>query len=65
VFGSLRSAGAGSRIVIGIIVGVVYFLINRTLENSGEVYGLSPFLVAWSPAMLLVVATTLGIARVR
>lgn len=65
VFGPLRSAGAGSRTVIGIIVGVVYFLINRTLENSGDVYGLNPLLVAWAPAALLAVVTGVAIVRVR
>jgi lipopolysaccharide export system permease protein len=65
VFGPLRSAGAGSRTVIGIIVGVVYFLVNRTLENSGDVYGFDPLLVAWAPAALLALVTGIAIARVR
>ena len=65
VFGPLRTAGAGSRTVIGIIVGVVYFLVNRTLENSGDVYGLNPLLVAWAPAALLAAVTGVAIARVR
>ena len=65
VFGPLRSAGAGSRTVIGIVIGVVYFLINRTLENSGDVYGLDPLLVAWAPAALLAAATLIAIVRAR
>jgi lipopolysaccharide export system permease protein len=65
VFGPLRSAGAGSRTAIGIGIGVVYFLINRTLENSGDVYGLNPLLVAWAPAALLAVFTSAAILRVR
>ena len=65
VFGPLRSAGAGSRTVIGIAVGLVYFLINRTLENSGDVYGLDPLLVAWGPVALLAALTAVAIARVR
>ncbi len=65
VFGPLRSAGAGSRTAIGVMVGVVYFLINRTLENSGDVYGLDPLLVAWAPAALLAFVTGVAIARVR
>ena len=65
VFGPLRSSGAGSRTVIGIIVGVVYFLINRTLENSGDVYGLHPLLVAWAPAALLAFVTGVAIVRAR
>jgi lipopolysaccharide export system permease protein len=65
VFGPLRSSGAGSRAAIGIVVGVVYFLINRTLENSGDVYGLNPLLVAWGPVVALAAVTTAAIARVR
>ncbi|MBS0373383.1 MAG: LPS export ABC transporter permease LptG [Proteobacteria bacterium] len=65
VFGPLRAAGAGSRTVIGIIIGVVYFLVNRTLENSGDVYGLEPLIVAWAPAALLALITGVAIARVR
>ena len=65
VFGPLRSAGAGSRTVIGIVIGVVYFLINRMLESSGDVYGLQPLVVAWAPAALLLLATVVAIARAR
>ena len=65
VFGPLRSAGAGSRTVVGIVVGVAYFLVNRTLESSGDVYGLDPLLVAWAPAAGLAVVTVLALARVR
>ena len=65
VFGPLRSAGAGSRTVVGIVIGVAYFLVNRTLENSGDVYRLDPLLVAWAPAATLAAITALAIARVR
>jgi lipopolysaccharide export system permease protein len=65
VFGPLRSAGAGSRTVIGIVIGVVYFLINRMLESSGDVYGLDPLVVAWAPAALLAFATAVAIVRAR
>lgn len=65
VFGPLRSSGAGSRAAIGIVIGIVYFLINRTLENSGDVYGLDPLLVAWGPVAGLALVTAAAIARVR
>ena len=65
VFGPLRSTGAGGRTVIGIGIGVIYFLINRTLENSGDVYGLDPLLVAWGPIAALGVVTVVAIARIR
>lgn len=65
VLGPLRSSGAGSRTVIGILIGVVYFLVNRTLENSGEVYDLSPVVVGWVPFAALALITGALIARVR
>jgi len=65
VFGPLRASGAGSRTLIGILVGVAYFLINRTLENSGQVYGLSPLLIAWAPFGVLTTVTLVAIRRTR
>ncbi len=53
-FGPLRSAGAGSRTVLGIMAGVLFMLLTQTLENSGQVYGLNPLLVAWGPTLLLI-----------
>ena len=53
-FGPLRSAGAGSRTVLGIMAGVLYMLLTQTLENSGQVYGIDPLLVAWGPPLAAV-----------
>jgi lipopolysaccharide export system permease protein len=64
-FGPLRSAGAGARTIIGILVGVLFVLLTQTLENSGQVYGLDPLLVAWGPTALLFVVATVAIWRVR
>lgn len=65
VFGPLRSSGAGARMAIGIGIGIFYVLVNRTLENSGDVYGLSPLLVAWAPLLALSAITGIAIARTR
>jgi lipopolysaccharide export system permease protein len=65
VFGPLRSSGAGSRMAIGIGIGILYVLVNRMLENSGDVYGLSPLLVGWAPLAALLVITTTAVARTR
>jgi len=64
-FGPLRSAGAGARTVLGIMAGVLFVLITQTLENSGQVYGLNPLLVAWGPTALLSVVAVVAIIRVR
>lgn len=53
LFGQTRSGGFAQRLVIGIIIGIVVYLINKTLLNVGEVYHVNPFLVTVLPALLL------------
>ncbi len=64
-FGPLRSAGAGARTVLGIMAGVLFVLLTQTLENSGQIYGLNPLLVAWGPTAVLIVISLAAIWRVR
>jgi len=63
-FGPMRSSGNGTRMVIGILAGALYFLVNRTLENSAQVYGLDPLLAAWVPAAALALLAVASIRRV-
>jgi lipopolysaccharide export system permease protein len=65
VFGRMRSSGTGARMVVGIIVGLVYFLGARSLADGGQVYGLNPALVAWLPTMALIGVTAIALQRVR
>ncbi len=65
VLGPLRSAGAGARLLTGLLVGAAYFLANRTLANSGEVFGLEPVLIAWAPSVLICLGAAYGILRAR
>jgi lipopolysaccharide export system permease protein len=65
VFGSLRSAGAGARLVVGLIVGLSYYVIGQVLTSGGEVYGFDPLVVAWAPTGLLLITTAVALARVR
>ena len=65
VFGPLRTAGAGTRTVIGVMLGVVFFLILRTVENGGQLFGLNPLLVGWLPTAVLGFCTLVAIARTR
>jgi lipopolysaccharide export system permease protein len=64
-FGPLRSAGAGSRTVLGIMAGVLFILLTQTLENSGQVYDLNPLLVAWGPTLLMAAIAAGAIWRTR
>jgi lipopolysaccharide export system permease protein len=65
VFGSLRSAGAGSRTLIGVLIGVTFFFIQRLLESGAVVFNASPMVLAWLPTALLAGCAVLLIARTR
>jgi lipopolysaccharide export system permease protein len=65
VFGPLRTTGAGARTVVGILLGVVFFLITRTVENGGQLFGMNPALVGWLPTAVIGLCTAAAIARTR
>jgi len=65
VFGSLRSSGAGSRLMIGVLIGLAYFLASEMLANSGQVFNLNPAIVTWVPTAMLVIVTMFALGRVR
>ncbi len=65
VFGSLRSAGGGTRLMIGVMVGLAYFLASETLANSGQVFQLNPAIVTWIPTLALLLVTVFALSRVR
>lgn len=57
VFGSLREVGAGARLTIGLVIGLVYFLVSELIFNYGQVYSMNPILTAWTPPFLLGIYT--------
>lgn len=65
VFGSLRSAGHGTRLIIGVLIGLLYFLASEMLANSGQVFNLNPAVVSWLPSLALVLITAYALSRVR
>jgi lipopolysaccharide export system permease protein len=65
VFGSLRSGGTGSRLLIGVVVGLAYYLASEMLANSGQVFDLNPVIVSWLPASALVAVTAVALLRIR
>ncbi|MEZ5452022.1 MAG: LPS export ABC transporter permease LptG [Thiothrix sp.] len=64
VFSFQRNAGAGQRIFIGIIIGIVFFLFNRILANVGIVYGIPPLLSATLPLLVFLVGGVWMLRRV-
>ena len=65
VFGSLRSAGSGSRLLIGVLIGLAYFLASEMIANTGQVFNLNPAIVTWAPSIALLAVTALALSRVR
>jgi lipopolysaccharide export system permease protein len=65
VFGPLRTTGAGTRTVFGALLGVIFFLITRTVENGGQLFNLNPALVGWLPTAVVGLCTLVAISRTR
>jgi len=65
VFGSLRSSGSGSRLLIGVLIGLGYFLASEMVANSGQVFNLNPAVITWVPSIALLLITAFSLSRVR
>ncbi len=65
VLGSLRSAGAGSRALLGLLLGIGFFSLQRLIESGTIVFDLNPVILAWLPTVLLATVTMLLLARAR
>ncbi|MEH6457088.1 MAG: LPS export ABC transporter permease LptG [Cocleimonas sp.] len=64
LFGSNRGGGAGQRVFIGIVVGIVFYLANRSVNELGIVYGFSPIASAFFPSLLFFAIGLLALRRV-
>ncbi|HKK13653.1 MAG TPA: LPS export ABC transporter permease LptG [Gammaproteobacteria bacterium] len=65
VFGPLRSAAAGQRLVVGVLVGIGYYLISQTVSHLGQVYGFDPMLSALAPPLAFFLAGVAAVWRIR
>lgn len=65
LIGGMQSAGIGVRILIGLMVGLTYYVMAQVLANSGQVFDLDPVVVAWAPAGALLLVNGLALSRVR
>ena len=63
LFGSARGGGAGQRVFIGIVIGIVFFLANRLINELGVVYGLSPVLSAFLPSVIFLILGVLFLTK--
>lgn len=65
VLGSLRSAGAGARTAVGLLLGIGFFLLQRLIESGTLVFDLNPVVLAWLPTALLALVSMTLLARAR
>ncbi len=65
VLGALRTAAAGSRMVVGLLIGIALFLLQRLIETGAVVFSLNPIVLAWLPTLLLAAVTLVLLARAR
>jgi lipopolysaccharide export system permease protein len=65
ILGSLRSSGAGTRMMLSLIIGIGFFLLQRLIESGTLVFDLNPVILAWLPTALLATVTLLLLARAR
>ncbi len=63
VFSSQRSGGAGQKIFIGIMLGIIYVLLNKLLTQLALANGLSPLLSAALPLLVFLLIALIGIKR--
>ena len=64
LFTSQRNVNAGQRIFIGIVVGIVFFLLNRVLNEIGSVYSISPLVSAFFPVIIFLLISLIALRRV-
>ncbi len=59
LFGLLRSGGFGQRLLVGVMLGILLFLLNNTLLNVGEVFRIHPFIVTTLPSLVIMAVVIL------
>ena len=62
---SSRSGGAGQRILVGVMIGVAFYVLNRVINQMGIIYGITPVLSAGLPSIMVIAAAVLLIRKIR
>ncbi|MDG4553951.1 MAG: LPS export ABC transporter permease LptG [Candidatus Competibacter sp.] len=65
VFGPQRSVGVGQRLLVGLLLGLAFFLINYLLGNVVLLYGYPPLAGAALPSLLFLGAGFYALRRLR
>ncbi len=65
ILGSQRGGGAGQRLLVGILVGLVFYVVNEVAASLGQLYGWPPLAAAGLPTLLLAVLAVSRLQRAR
>ena len=65
VFGSLRAATMGSRILVGVVIGFTFYTLNQFFGPITLVYQFPPFWAAMLPTMFFLVIYVVMLFRIR
>lgn len=60
-----RSGGTGQRILVGVMIGVAFFVLNRVVNQMGIIYGVTPVVSAGLPSLLVIAASVVLVRRIR
>lgn len=56
VFGSLRAVTIGQRVMLGSVIGIVFYLVNGMFSRLGLIYDIAPVVSAGTPTLLVYLA---------
>ncbi len=65
VFVSQRHSSIGQKVVIGFLIGIVFYIANRLIGQMGLVYDFPPMLAAALPTLLVIAAAGFLLRRLR
>ncbi|MBI2384154.1 MAG: LPS export ABC transporter permease LptG [Gammaproteobacteria bacterium] len=65
VLTSARAAGAGQRLLVGIIVGLVFYVLNEVSANTGQLFRWTPAVSAAAPTVMFAALAVVRLARAR
>ena len=55
IFGKHRSSNLSKRLVLGLFIGIGFFIITSILPNLGMVLGILPFINVFLPHLLFII----------
>ncbi|MGI9212392.1 MAG: LPS export ABC transporter permease LptG [Methylococcaceae bacterium] len=65
VSGGRGGMGVGQRIVIGVVIGLGFYLFDKMFGHIGLIYEISPVVAAFGPAVLALAGALAGLSKTR